>query len=172
MCCLISMIKMHLTIFSFTICSRFICSCSGASKLGLSLTPASQPTTTAVTLGGLVTSTTSSSGTGFSFGALPTQTAASTQQSAGGFSFPGAKVLAPAATSAQSTPSFSLGGQSTGKCSLLRLQSTCMLCAIRKVFCIDREVPLPDFFIGLCMQNHTHCSVRHEENFLLTLIHF
>ncbi|XP_060783487.1 nucleoporin 62 like isoform X2 [Neoarius graeffei] len=85
----------------------------GAPKLGLGLTPASQPATTAVTLGGLVTSTTSSSGTGFTFGALPTQTAASTQQSTG-FSFPGAKVQAPAATSAQSTPSFSLGGQSTG----------------------------------------------------------
>ncbi|MCI4379784.1 hypothetical protein PGIGA_G00232360 [Pangasianodon gigas] len=85
-----------------------------APKLGLSLTPASQPATTAVTLGGLVTSTTSSSGTGFTFGALPTQTAASTQQPTGGFSFPGAKVQAPAATSAQSTPSFSLGGQSTG----------------------------------------------------------
>ncbi|XP_053486304.1 nucleoporin 62 like [Ictalurus furcatus] len=86
----------------------------GAPKLGLGLTPASQPATTAVTLGGLMTSTTSSSGSGFAFGAPPSQTAAPTQQGTGGFSFPGAKVQAPAATSAQSTPSFSLGGQSTG----------------------------------------------------------
>ncbi|KAI5104961.1 nuclear pore glycoprotein p62 [Silurus meridionalis] len=86
----------------------------GAPKLSLGLTPASQPASTAATLGGLLNSSNSSSGTGFTFGGLATQTAASTQQPTGGFSFPGAKVQAPAATTAQSTPSFSLGGQSTG----------------------------------------------------------
>ncbi|TSL89850.1 Transcriptional regulator ATRX [Bagarius yarrelli] len=77
------------------------------------LTPASQPATTAVTLGGLVTSAPSAAGTGFSFGGLVTQPAASTQPSTGGFSFPGAKIQPPAAPTVQSTPSFSLGGQST-----------------------------------------------------------
>lgn len=83
-----------------------------------------------------MTSTTSSSGTGFTFGALPTQTAASTQQSTG-FSFPGAKVQAPAATSAQSTPSFSLGGQSTGNLSLVQLWRIHMLFAVIPEFYID-----------------------------------
>ncbi|XP_047658591.1 nucleoporin 62 like isoform X2 [Tachysurus fulvidraco] len=86
----------------------------GAPKLGLNLTPSSQPATSAVTLGGLVNSTTSASGTGFMFGGLAPQTTAPTQQSTGGFGFPGAKIQAPAATLAQSTPSFSLGGQSMG----------------------------------------------------------
>lgn len=103
--------------------AEFFCASSGAPKVGLGLTPASQPAP-AVTLGGLGASTTSSSGTGFAFGALPIQNAASTQQSTGGFSFPGAKVQAPAATSAQSAPSFSLGAQTTGE------------------LCIDTQMPL------------------------------
>lgn len=102
-----------------------------------------------------MTSTTSSSGSGFAFGAAPTQTAAPTQQSTGGFSFPGAKVQAPAATSAQSTPSFSLGGQSTGKLSLVGLWSTRMLFAVDKGFYFETEMSSPDFYKGPCKHKHS-----------------
>ncbi|KAL6480012.1 hypothetical protein MHYP_G00110450 [Metynnis hypsauchen] len=85
---------------------------ASAPKLGFSLPAASQPANTGVALGSLVPP--SSSGTvGFTLGSLPTQTPASTQQSTGGFSFGMTKIQATPATTAQTTPALSLGGQTT-----------------------------------------------------------
>ncbi|XP_076878920.1 nucleoporin 62 like isoform X2 [Brachyhypopomus gauderio] len=85
---------------------------ASAPKLGFSLPAASQPVSTGGTLGALVPP--SSTGTGFAFGALPTQTMSASQPPTGGLSFGAAKVQATAALPPQCVPSLSLGGQPTG----------------------------------------------------------
>uniref|UniRef100_A0A4W4EYJ4 Nuclear pore glycoprotein p62 n=1 Tax=Electrophorus electricus TaxID=8005 RepID=A0A4W4EYJ4_ELEEL len=86
---------------------------ASAPKLGFSQPTASQPVTIGVTLGGLVPPSSSTS-TGFTFGALSTQTTSAIQPSTGGLNFGAAKVQATTALPAQTTPALSLGGQTTG----------------------------------------------------------
>ncbi|KAL7863774.1 hypothetical protein SRHO_G00127580 [Serrasalmus rhombeus] len=85
---------------------------ASAPKLGFSLPAVSQPANAGVALGSLVQPSSSATG-GFALGSLPTQTPASTQQSTGGFSFGMTKIQATPATTAQTAPALSLGGQTT-----------------------------------------------------------